>query len=61
MGIQGNVRAVALVSPNGTVKSVEVKGGHPLLAEAAQKALRQWKFENTPHETYEIIEIRFAP
>ncbi|SRR5271166_1134769 len=61
MGIQGNVRAVALVAPNGTVKSVEVKGGHPLLAEAAQKALRQWKFENTPHESYEIIEIRFAP
>src|ERR1700740_328937 len=55
MNIKGTVRAVALVSPNGTVKSVEVKGGHPVLAEAAQNALRQWKFEPAPHETYEII------
>ncbi len=61
MNIKGSVRAVALVAPNGTVKSVEVKGGHPVLAEAAQNALRQWKFEPASHETYEIIEIRFAP
>ncbi|HWY22586.1 MAG TPA: energy transducer TonB [Candidatus Acidoferrum sp.] len=61
MNIKGSVRAVALVAPNGTVKSVEVKGGHPVLAEAAQNALRQWKFEPASRETYEIIEIRFAP
>lgn len=61
MNIKGSVRAVALVAPNGTVKSVEVKGGHPVLVEAAQTALRQWKFEAASRETYEIIEIRFAP
>jgi TonB family protein len=61
MNIKGSVRAVATVAPNGTVKSVEVKGGHPVLAEAAQTALRQWKFEPGTRETYEIIEIRFAP
>ena len=59
MNIRGSVRAVALVAPNGTVKSVEVKGGHPVLAEAAQNALRQWKFEPASKETYEIVEIRF--
>jgi TonB family protein len=61
MNIKGSVRAVALVAPNGTVKSVEVKGGHPLLVDAAQTALRQWKFEPAPKESYEIIEIRFTP
>ena len=61
MNIRGSVRVVALVAPNGTVKSVEVKGGHPVLAEAAQNALRQWKFEPASKETYEIIEIRFSP
>jgi TonB family protein len=61
MNIKGTVRAVALVAPNGTVKSVEVKGGHPVLVEATQNALRQWKFEPASHETYEIIEMRFAP
>jgi len=61
MNIRGSVRVVALVAPNGMVKSVEVKGGHPVLAEAAQNALRQWKFEPASKETYEIVEIRFSP
>ena len=61
MNIRGSVRVVALVAPNGMVKSVEVKGGHPVLAEAAQNALRQWKFEPASKETYEIVEMRFSP
>jgi len=61
MNIRGSVRAVALVAPNGTVKSVEVKGGHPVLAEAAQNAVRRWKFEPASHETSEFVEIQFAP
>jgi outer membrane biosynthesis protein TonB len=39
MNIQGSVRVDVLVAPNGTAKSIEVKGGHPLLARAAQDAL----------------------
>ena len=31
MRIEGSVKADVLVAPNGTVKSVEIKGGHPLL------------------------------
>jgi TonB family protein len=45
MYIQGSVKADVLVAPNRTVKSVEVKSGHPLFAQAAQNALRQWKWE----------------
>jgi TonB family protein len=61
MNIVGNVRAEVLVGPNGTVKSVEVKGGHPLLAQAAQNALRQWKWEPASRETHESVELRFSP
>jgi TonB family protein len=61
MSIGGTVRVVGLVAPNGAVKSVKVLGGHPLLAEAAQKAFLQWKFEAAPHETSEIIEMKFTP
>ncbi|MGC2369029.1 MAG: energy transducer TonB [Candidatus Sulfotelmatobacter sp.] len=61
MNIQGSVKADVLVAPNGTVKSVEVKGGHPLFAQAAQNALREWKWEPGPHETNEIVELRFSP
>lgn len=59
MNIQGSVRADVLVGPNGMAKSIEVKGGHPVLAQAAQDALRQWKWEPSPHETHEVVELRF--
>jgi len=61
MSIGGTVKVVGMVAPNGTVKSVHVLGGHPMLADAAQKALLQWKFEAAPHETSEIIEMKFVP
>ncbi|MFZ0275774.1 MAG: energy transducer TonB [Candidatus Sulfotelmatobacter sp.] len=61
MNIQGIVRADVLVAPNGKVTSVEVKGGHPLLAKAAQDALRQWKWEAASHETHETVELHFNP
>lgn len=61
MNIQGSVKAAVLVAANGTVKSVEVKGGHPLFVQATQNALREWKWEPAPHETNEIVELRFTP
>jgi TonB family protein len=61
MGIQGSVRMEVLVAPNGSVKSIELTGGHPMLAESAQSAVRQWKWESAPHETQESVEIKFAP
>jgi TonB family protein len=61
MSIQGNVKADVTVAPNGKVKSVEVKGGHPVLVQCAENALRQWKWEPLSHETHEIIELKFVP
>jgi hypothetical protein len=55
------VRAEALVAPNGTVKFVDVKGGHPVLVEAAQHAIYKWKWAPASHETRELIEVRFDP
>lgn len=43
-GIGGTVRLKVSVKPDGTVKDVEVLGGNPALADAAEKAVRQWKF-----------------
>lgn len=60
MNLQGSVKADVLVAPNGTVKSIQIKGGHPLLGQAAESAIREWKWEPTPHETHEIIELKFT-
>jgi TonB family protein len=59
IGLEGSVKADVLVAPNGTVKSVEVKGGHPLLALAAQGALHQWKWQPATHESHESVELKF--
>ncbi len=61
MNIRGVVKVEAVVSPNGTVKSVVVKGGHPMLAQSAVTAVGHWKFEPALHETKEQIEIKFDP
>ena len=59
MHITGVVKLEATVAPNGTVKSINVKGGHPVLTQSAVTAVGHWKFEAAPHETTELIEIRF--
>jgi TonB-like protein len=37
MNIRGSVRVEVSVAPNGTVKTLEVRGGHPVLVEAAER------------------------
>jgi TonB family protein len=60
LSLVGSVRADVLVLPNGSVKAVEIKGGHPLLAQSSQNALREWKWEPAEHETHETVELRFS-
>jgi hypothetical protein len=40
---------------------VEVKGGHPVLAQTAVNAIRKWKWEPTVGESREVVEVKFAP
>ena len=61
MALAGVVKVDALVAPDGTVKALNVKGGHPVLAQAAANTIRQWKWEPGPHESHELVEIRFSP
>jgi outer membrane biosynthesis protein TonB len=59
--ITGIVKGEALVTADGRVKSVVMKGGNPLLIQAAQHAIYQWKWAPAKHDTREMIEIRFDP
>jgi outer membrane biosynthesis protein TonB len=61
MALTGVVKVDALVATDGTVKTVDIKGGHPVLAQAAANTVRQWKWEPAPHESHELVEVRFAP
>jgi TonB family protein len=61
MNISGTVKVIAVVAPDGKVKSVEPAGGHPLLIQAAQEAISQWKFAPASGESRESIEVHFEP
>jgi TonB family protein len=61
MQLRGTVRVEAVVAPNGTVRSTEVKGGSPVLATAALDAITKWTWAAAPHETTELIELNFHP
>jgi membrane protein involved in colicin uptake len=55
------VKLEVIVEPDGSVKSLNTKGGRPVLVQAAQDAIRQWKWQATSHETLESVEVRFNP
>jgi TonB family protein len=61
MNLKGIVKLDAMVAPNGTVKTVQVRGGHPVLAQAADSAIRKWKWQPATHETLESVEFKFDP
>jgi TonB family protein len=61
MNLRGVVKVDVLVASNGVVKNVELKGGHPVLAQAALTAVRKWRWETATHDTKEPIEVRFDP
>jgi len=59
MDLRGVVKVQVMVAPNGAPKSVQIKGGHPILAQAAVDAVLKWKWAATGHESKELIEVRF--
>ena len=61
MSLTGTVKLEALVLANGSVKSIQVKGGNPVLVQAAQSAVREWKWAKAERDSTELLEFRFTP
>ena len=61
LGIAGKVRIEIVVGTDGRIKNSRAVGGHPVLVQACQDALRDWRFEPAPEETTQIIEFEFRP
>ena len=60
MRITGTVKVEVVITATGAVKSTKVLGGHPLLAAAAEEAVKKWKFEPGSGETTEVIPFNFT-
>ncbi len=59
MNVTGKVKLEVVIAPDGHVKSTRVIGGHPLLVQPCQDAVKEWKFVSAPEETTQIIECDF--
>jgi TonB family protein len=59
MNVAGKVKIEVVITPDGHVKSTRVVGGHPLLVQACQDAVKEWKFVPAAEETTQIVEFDF--
>jgi TonB family protein len=65
MKVQGSVILRALIGRDGVIQDLHVLSGPPILASAAQEAVRQWRFKphylgNEPVETQARITVNFT-
>ena len=59
MNVTGKVKIEVVIAPDGHVKSTRVIGGHPLLVQPCQDAVKEWKFAPAPEETTQVVEFDF--
>lgn len=60
MNLQGAVQVEAIVRRDGSVKEVRVIGGHPLLAEALVKAVKEWRYAPAAEESHVVVWFTFG-
>ncbi len=63
--ISGVVRLEAIISEQGTIEELRVTSGHPMLVEAALRAVRQWRYRPTylngqPVRVSTTIDVNFT-
>jgi TonB family protein len=61
IGIGGYVRVEATISPSGAVEDATIAGGNPILAEAAVKAVKKWKYAPLDTKTKAKLVFHFSP
>lgn len=57
--IAGTVKVEIVIAADGSIKSSKVLGGHPMLVEAVERALKKWKYAPTGSESSLELEFRF--
>jgi outer membrane biosynthesis protein TonB len=61
MNVTGKVKLEVVIAPDGHVKSTRVIGGHPLLVQPCQDAVKEWKFFPGSQESVQVVEFDFSP
>ncbi len=59
MNLHGSVKLKIWIKPDGSVRRLEYVGGHPLLAESALKAVKNWRYAAADKESTGTVELKF--
>jgi TonB family protein len=59
MNLTGTVKVEIVIGADGTIKFTKVIGGHPVLADAVQKALKKWKYAPSSTESTQQLDFKF--
>jgi TonB family protein len=59
MNLHGTVKLKIWIKDDGSVRRLEYIGGHPLLAESALKAVKNWKYQTAANESTTQVELKF--
>jgi TonB family protein len=60
MNVTGKVRVEVVIGQDGRVKRTRPLGGHPLLVQSVEKALKDWKFSPAAEQTTQVVQVEFA-
>ncbi len=59
LNLHGTVKLKIWITADGSVRRLEYVGGHPVLAESALKAVKNWKYAPGNQESATVVEIKF--
>jgi TonB family protein len=59
MNMTGTVKVEITIGADGGVKDVRTLGGNPVLVQAVEEAVKQWKYASGPAETKKALEFKF--
>ena len=58
MSLKGTVRLEVEIGADGLVKNTRALGGHPVLIQSAEDAIKKWRYEPGP-PTKTVVEFNF--
>jgi len=59
MHLAGVVKVRVVIGADGRIKDVKVVGGHPVLVDAVQETLKDWKYAPGSSETTTLLQFNF--
>jgi TonB family protein len=59
--VAGVVKVQVVIAPDGQIKTTKIIGGHPLLINAVEQTLKNWKYAPASTETTAVLEFSFRP